>query len=155
MHVREPRICTLTWDDGDLAGLTVRLRALHVGHILAAGELANLDLADLGTGRISPENLERVKAATAAVAEALIGWDLYERDPRTGVVAPVPATAAGVRGQGIEFVMTVASNWMTVLSGRDARPELVADDEDDDLHEDAAPELPDELVAALPMEIAS
>ncbi len=163
-NVREPQICRLVWNDGDLAGVEILLRVMHLDQLLALGDLAQLDVGELQAGRISPDSLDRFHRLTEAFGDALLAWNLHERHPITGIVAPVPATPRGLRSQDSSLILLAAVAWMDVLSGsrRPAQDEEtdeganLQDEIDEDLDGETSPEEPTltpDQVADLPMEV--
>jgi hypothetical protein len=71
---RNPKIYHLKWEDGDYAGLEVRIRSLNMGQLLQAksGQSAN--------------GKDGLEGTVELLADRIIGWNL--EDEETGEAVP-------------------------------------------------------------------
>ena len=113
-YKRTPKLYQLTFEDHP--GLEVTMRALDIDGFTKlarlAGGLKNVDLR-----RAEGPELNAALAAMdemfARFAKALREWNLEDDD------GPVPATAEGVRGQDLDFILEILTGWMDAIASVD------------------------------------
>lgn len=104
---RKARLFNLAFaPDHPLHGLEVTARSVSMRDLLAVMELASLAGASLrdqavGVGRL-----------TEKLAELIVSWNLEDEDGN-----PVPATAEGVQGQDMDFVLALCESWIDAVAG--------------------------------------
>jgi hypothetical protein len=105
---RTRNIYKLTFADGEFEGLEVRAHSLPTGQFLDLAGLA--DLAD--SKKFSKDDIGKLEGLFQGFAKALVSWNLEEEDG-----TPIPATLEGVKGQEIEFILTLIMEWMGTIGG--------------------------------------
>lgn len=99
MGFKAPRkVFRLTFADSEYEGLEVIARGASVGGMLDVQGLA----ADAVEGRASGAGAGMI----ALFTESLVSWNLTDDDDQ-----PIPATADGIRGLDIDFVMLLIRAW--------------------------------------------
>lgn len=102
---RPAKVYSIAWDEGDLAGLHVRVGGLSVGKMLELTKAAAEVPEDFSGSVTSVEPL------IEAFAEKLSEWNLEDEDGN-----PVPATLEGVRQQDLGLVIPVIMRWMSAVA---------------------------------------
>jgi hypothetical protein len=101
-YVRTKPVLALTFADGLLEGLVVRLRSQSATRFLEFSEVLQ------GIGK-----REAMNPIIDELVEHLIGWNMVDEDGE-----PVPATRDELMAMPIEWVTTLALHWMETVSGR-------------------------------------
>lgn len=101
-YVREPTVYSLTFADGELAGLKVRIKALSVGETIALNKMGEEEAARL-------------------FADKLIAWNLEEPHPEMEgcPILAVPATYEAVLAQEDDFIAKILTAWLERAAGVD------------------------------------
>lgn len=99
-YKRNPKIYHLKWEDGDYAGLEVRVRSLSLGQLVASQS---------GNGYDGKEGLE---ANITLFAERLVDWNLEAEDG-----TPVPPTLDAIMGEEDDLILAIVRRWMDAISG--------------------------------------
>lgn len=107
-HALKRTIYRLTFEDPELADLSVRVRSLNVGQMLEATELSRLDDDKLPV----QEKLAAMGELFDVFASALVDWNLEEEDGTA-----IPATLAGIKTLESAFLMDVIRTWITATAG--------------------------------------
>lgn len=96
---RNPKIYHLKFQDGDYAGLEVRVRSLSMKQLL---------IIRTGNG---DEGKDGTQTAVEFLAERIVDWNL------TSDGAPVPATLDAILDEDDDFVLAIINKWTTAVSG--------------------------------------
>ena len=115
----------LAFTDPSYGGLEVVCRAVPLGELQEAAELANVDPKN-----VTDEDQARLERLIGSFADALVSWNLTRRGKK------VPATREGVDSLDIIFTMQLIAAWLAGLG------ELVAAQAQSDA----------EMVASLPVQ---
>lgn len=107
---RKSDVLNLVFEGTSLEGLEVRCREVSADQFEAVAQLAQVEVSD---AKATDAALAVLKVADAFAA-ALVEWNL--EDEQTG--KPVPATKAGLRKQGIIFVLVLVRAWIAGVALR-------------------------------------
>lgn len=99
----ERRVYLLRFEAPEMAGLTVRTRAIPFGILTQA--------VKLGRQGLTLDDLDTVDRIFDSFADALIEWNLLDEDGH-----PVPATADGLAAQDLDLVLTIIMAWTQTAS---------------------------------------
>jgi hypothetical protein len=109
-YKRSSKVYNLAFDDdGEFAGLEVRVRSMSVGKVRTFLKLRS---------SLREGESDDAQAATAMdetfnmFAGCLLSWNLED-----DAGFPVPATREGIDAQDVDFIMAVISAWMETMTG--------------------------------------
>lgn len=100
---RKPKIYHIIWNEGDLAGLEVKMRALSVGTLL-----------DLTEAAAAAKDDRDLSSTIEPFAAALQDWNLEDEQGRA-----VPANLKGIKTQDLGFITAIITKWMSVIADVD------------------------------------
>jgi hypothetical protein len=112
---RQRKLFRLEWPEGhELHGLVVRARSVPIEGLLDLLDAASgIDLGSIGDLQaVRAEAVEAVRLIVDTFAGALVDWSLQDEDG-----TPVPATAAGLRGEEPDLLMALLEAWMDAVVG--------------------------------------
>lgn len=98
-YERNPKVYHLKFQDGEYAGLEVRVRSLSMKQLLT-----------IRTGN-GEEGKDGTETAVRFLAERIIDWNLTDQ----GV--PVPTTLDAILDEDDDFVLAIINKWTTAVSG--------------------------------------
>lgn len=101
---RPSKTLKLTFADGELAGLVVRMRSPSLEVFLSFGDLKDLDTEDT--------DMDSIKQTLQPVADHLIEWNLEQNDDDPQPGKPIPATMSGLLQLGLEESLELMTAWM-------------------------------------------
>ncbi len=101
---RIPTIYTLIFD-GDLEGLTVRIKSIKFGKVRQL--LALMDQEDKDT--------ETMDEIAKMLADSIVSWDFQDEDGND-----IPVTAEAVDDLEFAEVMAITNKWLDQITGPDA-----------------------------------
>lgn len=105
---RKAKVYPLEWNEGDFAGMIVRVGPLRYGDMLDGGVTMGWNTPS--TPRA--EWLAGLKATSEAMASVLIDWNL---DDEAG--NPIPATLAGLRSIDEDQAVAIVMSWAVSVLG--------------------------------------
>lgn len=94
----------LVFDEGEYAGLSVRVRSVPLGQFMALTRLAET----AGDGK-EQEAFAGMGELFEGFADALVDWNVEDDG------APVPADLSGVYAQDFDFVMFLVGEWISAM----------------------------------------
>jgi len=98
-YERNPKVYHLKFQDGEYAGLEVRVRSLSMKQLLT-----------IRTGN-GEEGKDGTETAVRFLAERIIDWNLTDQ----GV--PVPTTLDAILDEDDDFVLAIINKWTNAVSG--------------------------------------
>lgn len=101
---RPSKTLKLTFADGELEGLVVRMRSPSLEVFLSFGDLKDLETEDT--------DMDSIKQTLQPVADHLIEWNLEQNDDDPEPGTPIPATMAGLLQLGLEESLELMTAWM-------------------------------------------
>ena len=106
---RAKRRYRLQFDDPELEGFEVVMGSLSIGEFMdLTGSFTKVQGGDAAAGADS------VSSLLTRFSKSIISWNLEDDQGKA-----VPATLTGVKGQEMDFIMTVVMAWMDAMSGVD------------------------------------
>jgi hypothetical protein len=113
---REPKLYLLRFED--YPGFEVTMKGLSIEGFLelakTAGALQGSDMSAMKPEALTVA-LDSVEGLFSRFAGLLVSWNLD--DEETG--DPVPADVAGVRSQGMDFILEIVMAWMDAIAAVD------------------------------------
>lgn len=110
-----PTIYDLVFEDEELQGLVIRMKAVKIGKVRKLLRLLNSEQGH------SDEQMDEM---FKLMAEALVSWNLEECDndgnpllDDYGRPIPIPATLEGIEDQEFPFILQILSTWMDGMTG--------------------------------------
>ncbi|MFF3511529.1 hypothetical protein [Streptomyces sp. NPDC002573] len=97
---RNPKIYHLKWEDGEYAGLEVRVRSMSLGQLVASQK---------GTGYNGKEGIE---GNIELFAERIVDWNLETEDGE-----PVPTTLDAIMGEDDDLIIDIVRRWNEAMAG--------------------------------------
>ncbi|RPE40276.1 hypothetical protein EDD90_3312 [Streptomyces sp. Ag109_O5-1] len=94
---RNPKVYHLKWQDGEYAGLEVRVRTVNMGQLLAM--------------RTGSEGKDSTQVSVDYLAERIVDWNL------TSNGVPVPPTLENILAEDDDFVLAIITKWSQAISG--------------------------------------
>ncbi|WP_326646050.1 hypothetical protein OG884_15475 [Streptosporangium sp. NBC_01755] len=134
MGYKRKKTFKLTFADGDLEGLEVRVRSISIERFLELAPLLDMTMS----GGMTPEDIESIREMLDMFASVLVDWNLEDEDDM-----PVPCTAEALMDQDLRFVTGLMSTWAEHIAGVSAPLERPSPDGEPSLEE------------SLPMEVLS
>lgn len=122
---RDRTVLNLQFDETELKGLEVNVRALNVGELI--------EMTEAGEGKIGPDgkvdvgsvNTDDLKTMFSMLGDALQSWNLEFETEQEGIYEQVEPTLKGILTQEVDFIMEIINVWMTAVAG--VEPELKDD----------------------------
>ena len=99
-YKRNPKIYHLKWQDGEYAGLEVRVRSLSLGQLVATQN---------GKGYNGKEGIE---GNIELLAERIVDWNLETEDG-----TPVPTTLDAIMGEDDDLIIAIVRRWNEAMAG--------------------------------------
>lgn len=105
-------IYRLEFEDADLAGLEVRMRAAKLGLLFGVGEAASIQDRAKNGEELTGADADVITEKFEQLADHLVSWNVEDED---GV--PVPATLAGLKTLEMPLVMRIFVEWQSAMKG--------------------------------------
>ncbi len=120
---RENKIIHLSWEEGELKGLEVKVKSVSIGTVRRMLSLAtHAREKDMG-----PEDLKAMEELFTTFIDRVVWWNLEHEDIQMDTVAgtvnsirwvPTPITTAGLDEHDSEFVMMLVMQWLNGVTGK-------------------------------------
>ncbi len=101
---RPSKVFRLTFADGELEGLVVRMRAPSIEVFMEFGDMQNLEAEDM--------QMEEIKELIRPVADHLIDWNLEQNDDDPEPGKPIPADMSGLLQLGLDETLELMMAWI-------------------------------------------
>lgn len=109
-----PTIYELHFEDPELDGLVIRMKAVKIGKVRKLLRLLNSEQGH------SDEQMDEM---FKLMADGLVSWNLEECDDEGNPVlidgrpVPIPATIEGIEDQEFPFILQILNTWMEGMTG--------------------------------------